>query len=338
MKIMVFDVPAEHGGALTILKQYYEEAVNDKNNDWYFVISTPELVEIKNVRVLRFPWVKKSWFHRLYFDKFVAHKIVLQYQADEVLSLQNVIVEGVRCKQTLYLHQPLPFVEKRYRITEDAKLWAYQNLISRMIYKSVRKADKVIVQTKWMKDVCVSKLKVMSEKIAVIPPKINIKINRYFEPKEKHLHTFFYPANGFIYKKHKVIVDAALLLKERGVSDYKIIFTLQGDENKHIEGLFKQVKKNNLPIEFIGAITQEQVFDYYSRSVLIFPSYIETFGLPMLEARLHHTPVLASDMPFSHEILDGYEKVRFFDVEDVAELAEIMEQSQEYYKTRILFD
>ena len=332
MKIMVFDVPAESGGALTILKQYYEDAVNDtdKDNNWWFVISTPELVETENVRVLRFPWIKNSWVHRLYFDKFVAHRIVEQYQVDEVLSLQNIIVGGVKCKQTLYLHISLPFVEKRYRITEDAKLWAYQNLISRMIYKSVRKADKVIVQTKWMKDVCVSKLKVMSEKIAVIPPKINIEINRYYEPKAKHLHTFFYPANGFIYKNHKVIVDAALLLKERGVSDYKIIFTLQGDENKHIEDLYNQVKKNNLPIEFIGAITQEQVFDYYSCSVLIFPSYIETFGLPMLEARLHHTPVLASDMPFSHEILDGYEKVRFFGVEEVVVLAEMMEKSKKY--------
>lgn len=67
MKIMVFDVPAETGGALTILKQYHEAAIKDKENEWYFVISTPNLIESSNVRILRFPWVKKSWVHRMYF-------------------------------------------------------------------------------------------------------------------------------------------------------------------------------------------------------------------------------------------------------------------------------
>lgn len=328
MNIMVFDVPAESGGALTILNEYYNDAVreNDQNKTWYFVISVPEFPETETVRILRFPWIKKSWFHRLYFDTFFAPQIVKKYNADEILSLQNVIVPNVNIHQTLYMHQPLPFTNKRFKLIESPLLWVYQNIISRKIIKSIQKADQIIVQTRWMKDACVSKAKVMPEKIAVIPPEINIEIKQYFEPTEEHLRTFFYPASGFIYKNHKLIVDAALLLKERGVSDYKIIFTLKGDENKHIVGLYKQVKQNNLPIKFIGTITREQVFDYYRRSVMIFPSYIETFGLPLLEAKLHKTPVLASDMPFSHEILDGYEKVRFFRVEEAAALAKLLQK------------
>jgi glycosyltransferase involved in cell wall biosynthesis len=79
-------------------------------------------------------------------------------------------------------------------------------------------------------------------------------------------------------------------------------------------------------IEFIGTITREQVYEYYSRSVLIFPSYIETFGLPMLEAKMHKTPMLVSDCPFSHEILDEYENVKFFRTEDETQLAGLMEK------------
>ena len=109
MKIMVFDVPAEYGGALTILEQYYDKAVGDTNNQWVFIVSTPNLQERGNIRVLRYPWIKKSWFHRLYFDNFIARKIVEEYQPDEVLSLQNVIIKKLKVKQTLYLHQPLPF-------------------------------------------------------------------------------------------------------------------------------------------------------------------------------------------------------------------------------------
>ena len=68
MKIMVFDVPADSGGALTILNQYYDKAVKDTENEWIFIISTPILKSKMNVKVVNFPWVKKSWFHRLYFD------------------------------------------------------------------------------------------------------------------------------------------------------------------------------------------------------------------------------------------------------------------------------
>lgn len=328
MNILVFDVPAVSGGALSILKEFYHDAVHDRNKSkkWYFVVSLPELPETENVKILRFPWIKKSWFHRLYFDQMIAPKLVEKYKADEILSLQNIIVPKVKLAQTLYLHQSLPFVKKKFKITESPLFWVYQNVIGRMIFKSIQKANKIIVQTNWMKQACIERTKIKSDKIAVVPPKINIEIKKHFQRTDKSMHTFFYPANASIYKNHKIIVNASLLLKERDFHDYKIIFTLKGSESNHIAGLYQKVKENNLPIEFIGTITREQVFDYYSRSILIFPSYIETFGLPMLEAKFHNTPILASDYPFSHEILDRYEYVQFFEAEDALKLAKLMEK------------
>src|SRR5690554_4898763 len=141
MKIMVFDVPADSGGALTILNQYYKKAVKDSENEWIFVISTPHLKEHKNVKILKFPWIKKSWFHRLYFDKMIAKRLVDYHKPDEVLSLQNVIIKNIKVKQTLYLHQALPFSEKKFGTFENFKFWLYQNIISKLIYKSIKKAD-----------------------------------------------------------------------------------------------------------------------------------------------------------------------------------------------------
>lgn len=329
MIVMVFAVPAVKGGALSILNDFYNKYKDDKSNNYVFVVSEPELHETNNIKVLRYPWIKKSWLHRLYFDYFIAPKLVEMYKADEILSLQNIIIPRVKIRQILYVHNCLPFISSRFKLSEHPLLWVYQNIIGKKIIKSIQKADQVLVQTKWMKEACVCKAEVATEKIAIVPPVINIAVNRFFEPTEEHLRTFFYPANAFIYKNHKLIVDAALLLKARGVCDYKIIFTIGGNENKHISDLYKQVKQNNLPIEFIGNITQQQVFDYYSRSILIFPSYIETFGLPLLEAKLHQTPILASDMPFSHEILDGYDKVNFFRIDDARLLAKHIGENNE---------
>lgn len=313
MRIMVFDVPAESGGALTILKQYYDIAVEDNRNEWIFVISTPNLSERKNVRVLKFPWIKKSWLHRLYFDIFVAHKLVKQYEVDEVLSLQNIIIPYTKVNQTLYLHQPLPFIKKKYRITENAKFWVYQNIISKMIYMSIKKADKVIVQTKWMMDAAIEKTRVKKDKFILEQPKLSNKVKQLYNPKDKFKKLFFYPASGFIYKNHEVIVNAAKILMQKGISNFRIIFTLDGNENNHIKKQKEVVDKNKLPIDYIGNIDIEKVYEYYSKAILIFPSYIETFGLPLLEAKMHHTPILASDCDFSHEILDDYDKVEFFD-------------------------
>ncbi|XJZ27091.1 glycosyltransferase [Bacillota bacterium Lsc_1132] len=325
MKIVVFDVPAESGGALTILKQYHERAIRDKENTWIFVISTPNLNETENVKVLKFPWVKKSWFHRLYFDKYVAHKIVVKYNADEVLSLQNVIVQNVKVKQTLYLHQPLPFIEKRYSITKNFKFWLYQNVINIIIFRSIRLADKVVVQTQWMKNACLQKVNVSPSKFELIQPEIHMKINSHYKQENTHRKLFFYPASELKYKNHQVIVEAVKMLRDKNIKNYDIIFTLRGNENRNVKKLYKIVEKYNLSIKFIGKISAKEVYEYYSKSILIFPSYIETFGLPMLEAKMHGSPILASDCAFSHEILDEYEDVKFFDPFNSDQLAKLIE-------------
>lgn len=325
MKIIVFDVAAEHGGALTILKQYYDLAVNDSENHWIFVISTSELFDTDNVKVLRYTWVKKSWFHRLYFDLFVARKIAEHYQVDEVLSLQNLVVRGIKVKQTLYLHQPLPFIEKRYPITENFMFWVYQNIMSRMIFNSVRKADSIIVQTNWMKEACVEKIKVAPGKFKIISPDVKIAIKKSYKQENENNKLFFYPASAIPYKNHTIIVEVAKLLKQKGINNFRVVFTLEGDENSDVKKMAYEVQDKNLPIEYIGKISIDEVYDYYSKSILIFPSYIETFGLPMLEAKMHGSPILASDCAFSHEILDGYDKVKFFNPFKYEELAYEME-------------
>lgn len=330
MRIMVFDVPAESGGALTILNQYYEVAIKDEENEWIFVVSTPELKETKNVKVFNYHWIKKSWFHRLYFDKSIAHKLVEKHGVDEILSLQNVTIPKVKVKQTLYLHQPLPFVEKRYGISENFKFWVYQNIISKMIFKSIQVADKVIVQTEWIMHSAIDKANVTKEKFILKQPELNIEIKKLYEPDERNGRLFFFPASGLVYKNHEVIINACRLLKDKGISNYKVVFTLKGDENKHIWKLREIVLGENLPIEFLGSMSINNVYEYYSKAVLIFPSYIETFGLPMLEAKMHRSPVLASDCAFSHEILDGYDKVHFFDPFDTLQLSELMRMVLNY--------
>lgn len=326
MRIMVFDVPAVSGGALTILIQYYEKARKNENekNIFYFVLSKPFFEETSNVKVLRFPWIKKSWLHRWCFDTFVAHKLVKKYEIDEILSLQNLLIPRAKVKQILYLHQTLPFTEKKFKFTENYKLWIYQNIIGKKIIRSVKKAEIVIVQTIWMKNACVKLVGLTPDKIKVCVPKVNISEPKQFSQCSDSDTMFFYPANAAMYKNHTVVVDAAFKLKQKGIENFKVVFTLKGDENKGINELVGKAKVNDLYIDFVGPLTLERVYEYYSKSVLVFPSYIETFGLPMLEAKIHGCPIIASDCLFSHEILDEYDKTCFFNPFSSDELASCM--------------
>lgn len=329
MNIMVFDVPAEGGGALSILSEFYNEVKSkrDKSIKWIFVLSTPSFQETEYIKVLRFPWVKKSWGHRFFFDNVIAPQLIKKYNVDEVFSLQNVIVPRTDVKQTLYLHQPLPFIEHKFSFSENKLFWIYQNIISKNIFSSIKKADKVIVQTEWMRKACIQKTNIDSEKVVIMPPQIKIDDISLFQKSKESLSTFFYPASELKYKNHEIVVEACKRLKDEGFNDYRIIFTLKGNENDHITKLYREALENDLPINFVGKLQREVVFNYYANSVLLFPSYIETFGLPLLEAKLYKSVIIASNSEFSHEILDNYENVYFFDPFNSLQLSNLMKMT-----------
>lgn len=312
MRIMVFDVPAESGGALSVLHEYYNEFKLNQENEYIFVLSFPELKETSNIKVIRFPWIKKSWGHRLFFDYFVAPRLIKEYEVDRVLSLQNIIIPRSKVHQSVFVHNALPFSEYRFSFNENKLLWVYQNIIGKRIKKSIKKADHIIVQTNWMKNIFIEQLKINTEKIEIKRPDLDIEIKEYFYGTKESLSTFFYPASGVVFKNHKIIVEACLKLKENGINGYKVIFTINGNENEHVANLYSIVEKNKLPIKFIGYITKEKVFEYYSKSILLFPSYIETVGLPLLEAKLHSTPIICAGEEYAKSILEGYRDVEYF--------------------------
>lgn len=308
--ILVYDVAASSSGALSVLNDFYNEVkkLDDKSIQWIFVISTPHLEDTENIKVIRLPWVKKSWIHRLICDYFTAPRLIKNKSLDKVFSLQNVLVPSTNIPQTLYLHQSLPFADYKFKITEHLLFWIYQNIISKFIFLSIKKAEKIIVQTHWIKQACIEKIGVKEDKIIVIPPTINIVPKKFFSYENMSIPSFVYPATPLIYKNHQIIIDACKQLTEEGISNFQVIFTLTGNENELSKKLLQETEKYNLPIKYIGSIPREELFEWYTKAILIFPSYIETFGLPLLEAKMHRAPVIIADTKFGREIFEDYPK------------------------------
>ncbi len=326
---LVFDVPASSGGALTILNQYYEKAVNDEKNNWIFIISTPELKETKNIKILSYPWIKKSWFHRAWFDLRFEKKILRKYEYAELITLQNVPLKTKR-KHTIYLHNALLFYDVKFNFFTEFKNWLYNKITRIRIKRGLKnKHNQIIVQTNWMKKFLVLNYSYPKEKVRVIKPKLNEKTKNYKYTSKQGRKTFFYPADFHKFKNHEVIIKALLEIK-RGYN-YEVIFTID-ETNKKAKKIVKTVNKHDLPIKFIGQIKYDKVLELYQESTLIFPSYLESFGLPLLEAKTIGSPIIASKKDFSIEILENYDNVTFFDPFDKDELVKILNQKLEYHK------
>ena len=314
MRIVVNDIAASEGGAMSVLKSFYQEILEkNDDNEWIFLLGEQYLEETKNIKVYTFPEIKKSWFKRLLFDFTFGKKVINQFHPDLYFSLQNTATLGVKAKQLVYLHQSLPYQsEKKFSffLKEEIKYAVYQRIIGK-IYNFLFKHSnaQIIVQSIWMqKEV----RKLLPNEISLIPPNINIDYEGEFSF-EKNPITFFYPAAKLIYKNHEVIFKAVDILVKKGISDFKVVLTIE-----------KCNVKNNQIFEFLGSISQDDVFEYYKNSILLFPSYIETYGLPLKEAQYFGTPIIASKTDFSDEILEGYTKGVFFNKFDDTELASIM--------------
>jgi glycosyltransferase involved in cell wall biosynthesis len=75
----------------------------------------------------------------------------------------------------------------------------------------------------------------------------------------------------------------------------------------------------------LGPVPYERIVRYYRGAVaLVFPSHLETFGHPMLEAMLTGTPIVASSIPAFRELGEGV--ALFFPPDDPVELSRAIDR------------
>lgn len=325
MRILVNSVAASSSGALGILQEYYQRAVEDIDKQFIFLVSVPELPSTSNVKVLRYPWVKRSWLHRIVFDWVIAPVVVKRERPERIISLQNLKMKFVSAPQIVYEHNCIPpaFCEYRFNLLDEPALWIRQNILGRMIQRSLKTADGIIVQTGWMKRRCTENLGIDPDKIAVEPPRLaSLPSGSY---KKTVPITFLYPATHMPFKRHDLIIDAVEKLVCIGLEkQFKVIFTLSGDESKYARALKQRVLAKGLPVVFTGWQTRDALYEMYKQSVLLFSSELESFPLPLIEAAAVGAPVVAPDLEYAREALDGYRGVTFFTAGDSSSLAKAM--------------
>lgn len=323
MRIVVVNTAASEGGALSILRDFYDyiKSIND-NHEWIFILSGNYIEETNNIKVIIKEEVKYSWIKRLKWEFIYSAKFINNIKPDVVFSMQNTLSSSIRYPKMIYLHQPIPFQStKKFSFIkkEERQLAIYQYFIGAIIKRSLKKSDKIVVQTNWMKESVLKSIKINKNSIIKVTPTIK-NIDAGVEENYPNKNIFFYPASGITYKNHQCIVEAVRLLVREGIKNFEVKLTL---DKSYIQilNITPDIQQN---IKLVGNLLREEVLDKYRESVLIFPSYIETFGLPLLEARMVGSMIISSNCDFAKEILRDYRNVRYFNPFSPNELSQHM--------------
>lgn len=303
------------GGALTILEMFLDEIKTSEQIYYIFVAIKlkDSFYKHPNIKVIGVDTA--NIFKRIYWD-WVGLKHWVNTNniiPDIVLSLQNTAVNLNGTNQFIYLHQAIPFHPKQWSFLkkEERNLAFYKYLYPFFMKNFLQKKATFLVQTTWMKEACAKRFKTAN--IKILPPRFNnFKVDKVGTLNLAFKYNLFYPANASIFKNHSEIIKALYAIKKEHPSlSLGLYLTLTKQDNLKLSALIKKYKLTRNVI-FLGTISKETMKKYYkSCQALVFPSYIESFGLPLREAQCFGKYIVVADEPYAREVLKNYSSVLY---------------------------
>ncbi|MDE5977655.1 MAG: glycosyltransferase [Turicibacter sp.] len=306
INIAVVDVAAQSSGALSVLNDFCASLnKSETKNQWYIITSLVKVEESKHLHNIIIPEIKRSWAHRIFWEKFKFPKLMKKLKIDFVISLQNNALPKGRWKQVVYFHNVLLLkhdINFSFFKREERKFFIYTRVLGPYIRHTWKNADKLYVQTETVK----RKVKENGflHNVDVVLPGIDTE--RIQTSNQHEIKGYIYPAAASSYKNHIAIIQAMKKIN-RNKGEVEIIFTIDGSENEYAAKIVEMAKGVS-KIRCIGKLSRDELFHYYNEYGVIMVSKLESFGMPLLEAKVFQTVVVAIDYPYARELLEGYNR------------------------------
>ncbi len=325
--IVISAINLRSGGTLSILNDCLEYLDKELSSTYKIVALVHKetiLNKTDNIEFIEFPNSVKSYFYRLYYEYVYFKKLSKKLKPYLWLSLHDMTPNVVSDIRAVYCHNPSPF----YKINLNEFFLDYKFALFSWLYKylykiNITKNDFVIVQQEWLKDEFTRLYGVKNVVVANPNIEISIQNEKTIEKSDKTI--FFYPSFPRVFKNFELICEAVSLIDSSYADKYEVILTIDGSETKYSKDVFDKYSQYE-NIKFIGLQTREKVFEIYSKSdCLIFPSKLETWGLPISEFKTYDKSILSIDLPYAKETVGDYSKVKFFSLNNPKELAVYMQ-------------
>ena len=280
------------------------------------------LPEYKNIEYIAYPLAKKNYLFRCFYEYIYFYFLSKKLKPKFWLSLHDMTPITDCAYRYVYMHNPSPFYKKQKGDMLSLKFRLFMKFYKYVYRINVKKNTYVIVQQNWLRDDMANLCKIPKGKILVAYPEIQErKIASSFE---KNL--FFFPSYPREFKNFEVICRATdLLVSDETITEaWNVVLTIDGTENTYSKNIVERYKTNS-HIKFVGVLNSEQMQEMYNRTeCLIFPSKLETWGLPISEFKVSGKKMLLADLPYAHETANGAAYASFFSPTDEHELAGYM--------------
>lgn len=333
------------GGPLTIFNDALRQLSQNDAHEIIAVVGNKTIFyNSDNISFIELPNYKKFILLKFYYEYFYFKNISRKIIPDIWISLNDFTPNVLAKNVFTYFHNASIF----FKIEWSDFLFSRRIIFQKMYYTlflkfNIHKNKKFIVQQNWIGKGISGKYNLPLNQILVFKPNgvinenlENLKIRSVGENQNDNF-ILFYPTRAYGYKNIEIICDALdFLLNKYSIKNIELRLTVDEDENGYTK--FLKRKYHQLPIVWLGAISRDQVENNYREaSVLVFPSRLETWGLPLSEFAKYQKPIFAIDLGYVYETLHGYPYLAFFKPYDVNGLAKLLKDSidkldLEYYK------
>jgi glycosyltransferase involved in cell wall biosynthesis len=322
-RILVIATAAIDGGALTILLQFLSTISEDMKDEYVLFLSEDfsnetVLNEFTCIKINTSKWRSRIW-HDFYGYNYLINKLKLPIKI--CINFQNVPSRIKNVKQIVYMHQSLPFYNYKWNVFKktELKYWLYHNFYIFFIKLNKKFASAFIVQSAWLAKALSEKINYPKDHISVFKPGVSAvfdNISCANDADRYRDNIFVYPAAFYDYKNHMVLLKALSILGPEYLKNNNIRLILTIDNYYPLDKIIDDMGIAN-HVECIGTIKQPQLSTIYDSALcLLFPSKIESFGLPLIEAAKKGIHILAADLPYAREAVSNYKHAHFVDTKD----------------------
>ncbi len=317
------------GGSLTIAREFLahlDGAISKADASIVVFCHSKQLYDglnSRNVVWIEKPWSRKNWLCRLFYEYIWFWFWSRDKDVDCWVSLHDITPNVKAKRRYVYCHNPAAFYTGK-------TVWRYEpsfelfRLFYAFLYQiNIHKNDGVILQQGWLRNAFLKKYGLHLSKVIVALPETKLialqKVG--VEVSGRSLTTVIFPAVPRPFKNIEVLLRAMALL-----SDYPItlVVTITGTENKYARDMRARAGSSK-NVEFAGYLDQTKLSLLYDHAhAMVFPSKLETWGLPMTEFKSLGRPIIAAALPYAYETLSGYSNGYFFPPDDHVQLAALL--------------
>lgn len=341
INVIINATAIKNTGGLTLLRGLYSYITEKQDDNYLFHLVTvvDEFNTTPNIIVYKVN--EQTWFARVLWDykglaDFCDKRSIFP---DLVLSLQNTSSRiydtgGDLLTQIVYYHQTIPLIKYNYSIFDKKeRLLFLYSVFYPFFVTRYNKNTYYIVQLKIVKELFLKKFKrIKEDRVFVIKPDIYMLPELGFHSKSQNKFVYLFPATMMSYKNHKILLEALdIAIKQNPalVDTIEIVFTI----DKLPEGLKNISIENARIIKCVGNLQYKQMVELYNRcDCLLFPSKVESFGLPLIEAASLGVPIVAADLPYAREVLNIYRNVEYIDPNSAEKWAFVLLNYRKYSK------